>query len=381
MTEYSEFETAMMARAIELADKGKYTTSPNPRVGCVITQGTAIVGEGCHMQAGEPHAEVFALRAAGERAKGATVFVTLEPCCHYGRTPPCVEALINARVAKVFVALEDPFPQVAGKGVQQLRDAGIEVVCGLLQQQAQQLNQGFLHRVITGLPWVTAKMATSLDGRIALANGVSKWITGAQARADVQEHRAQSCAIVTGSGTVIADDPALNVRYGELTAARSVITEEQVRQPLRVIIDGKNQLHHKLTLFSLPGDVMVVNLSYNEAIPEHVAQWQAPIFRGRVDLRATLQELAAEHINWVWLEAGNGLFGTMLQQQLINETIHYLAPKLLGDSARGSLAVPELTAMAQAYQLQWTDIRQLGSDLKITSRVDYQRRSQSELPL
>ena len=371
MNEYSQFDAAMMARAIKLAEQGKYTTSPNPRVGCVIVQGDTIVGEGFHAKAGEPHAEVFALRAAAEQAKSATVYVTLEPCSHYGRTPPCAEALINAQVNKVIIAMEDPFPKVAGRGIKMLLDAGIEVKCGLLANEARQLNQGFLHRVTTGLPWVTAKMATSLDGKTALANGQSKWITGPNARADVQEHRARSCAILTGSGTVIADNPSLNVRYAELTQAQSVVAESQLRQPVRVIIDGKNQLHAGLKLFTIPGDVLVVNLSHNEALPEHVAQWQAPMFRGKVDLRATLRELAEEQINSVWLEAGGNLFGAMLEQQLVNETINYIAPKLLGDPARGSLAIPELTDMRQAYQLQWQDIRQVGGDLKITSHVVY----------
>lgn len=371
MSEFSAVDAAMMVRALKLAEKGRFTTSPNPRVGCVIAKDGQIIGEGYHEKAGEPHAEVFALRMAGDKAKGATAYVTLEPCSHHGRTPPCAEALIKAGVARVVAAIQDPFHKVAGTGLQLLRDAGIEVECGLLENEAHELNKGFIKVIQQGLPWVTAKMATSLDGKTALANGVSQWITGPDARSDVQRHRAESCAILTGSGTVLADDPSLNVRYSELGQAQDELAEDKVRQPLRVIIDSKNQLHNKLKIFQIPGDVLVVNLSHNTQIPEHVAQWQAPMYKGKVDLRETLKELAEEHINWVWVEAGANMLGAMMQEQLVDEVIYYIAPKLLGNPSQGSLEIPEIEEMDQAYELNWTDLRMVGNDIKITAGVRY----------
>ncbi|MCY7295889.1 bifunctional diaminohydroxyphosphoribosylaminopyrimidine deaminase/5-amino-6-(5-phosphoribosylamino)uracil reductase RibD [Alteromonas sp. a30] len=367
----SQFDQQMMARALKLAEKGRFTTSPNPRVGCVITQNQRIVGEGYHFKAGEPHAEVHALREAGENAKGATAYVTLEPCSHYGRTPPCAEALINAGVARVVAAMQDPFDKVSGRGLQMLKAAGIDVQTGVLEAQAQRLNQGFVNRVKTGKPFVTAKMAASLDGKTALANGVSQWITAGPARADVQQFRAQSCAILTGSGTVLADNPWLNVRYQALGEIKNLLSEAEIRQPIRIVIDSQNQLHKGLQLFSLPGEVWVINLTPNANLPESVSQWQAPQHNGKVDLNAVMQYLGTQQINNLWVEAGHGLLGALMQVQLVDELIYYIAPKLMGNPAQGVLTAPEWQTMDQIYQLEWLDNRMVGQDLRLTAKVIY----------
>ena len=360
-----------MARALTLAKKGRFTTSPNPRVGCVMVRNNTIVGEGFHAKAGEPHAEVFALQMAGDKATGATAYVTLEPCSHYGRTPPCAEALIAAKVSRVVVAMEDPFPEVVGRGLAMLRNAGITVECGVLEQEARHLNRGFLSRVERGRPFVTAKMASSLDGKTALSNGGSQWITSADAREDVQRHRAESCAILSGSGTVLADDPSLNVRFEALGFAQSLIEENQRRQPLRVIVDGRNQLHANLKLFTLPGDILVVNLRNNTHLPKQVTQWQAPQSHGKVDLAALMQYLAKSQINNVWLEAGSRLFGALIQAQQVDELVHYIAPKLMGEPAQGLMDAPAWQAMDETVQLQWLEHKMVGNDLKLTAQVVY----------
>lgn len=371
MSTFTAFDHEMMGRALNLAQKGVYTTSPNPRVGCVITQNNTIVGEGFHQKAGEPHAEVHALRQAGDKAKGATAYVTLEPCSHYGRTPPCAEALIKAGVKRVVSAMQDPFDQVAGRGLSMLRDAGIEVSVGLLEPQAQALNRGFVTRVKQERPFVIGKMAASLDGKTALSNGVSQWITGPSARQDVQRFRAQSCAILSGAGTVLADDPSLNVRHAELGSIQSVLPEEQVRQPIRIIIDGQNRLHSELKLFHLPGESWVINLAPNAQLPSSVKQWQAPSVEGKVDLNALMHHLAKQQINNLWVEAGHQLFGALMQYQLIDELIYYIAPKLMGNPAQGVLEAPQWQKMDDIYQLVWIDHRMVGSDLRLTAQVKY----------
>jgi len=362
---------AYMAKALVLAKKGVFTTSPNPRVGCVIVKNNAIVGEGFHEKAGEPHAEVFALRMAGEQAEGATAYVTLEPCSHYGRTPPCAKALIAAKVSRVVVAMQDPFPEVAGRGLAMLQEAGIEVVCGVMEAEARQLNRGFLSRVERGRPFVTAKMAASLDGKTALANGVSQWITSPDARSDVQRSRAEHCAILSGSGTVLADDPSLNVRYDELGFAKELIDINKLRQPLRIIVDGRNQLHANLKIFSLPGDILVVNLQNNTHLPEHVSQWQAPSCEGKVDLAALMVHLGTLSINNLWIEAGNRLLGALMQAQQVDELVYYIAPKLMGNPAQGVLDSPQWQSMEETIQLQWLEQTRVGQDLKLTAQLVY----------
>jgi len=352
-------DSQWMARALQLAAQGLNTTSPNPRVGCVLVKGDEVVGEGWHRRAGEPHAEVHALRAAGEKARGATAYVTLEPCSHHGRTPPCADALIAAGVARVVCAMQDPNPQVAGQGIARVRAAGIEVECGLMEAAAHELNVGFVSRMTRGSPWVRSKIAASLDGRTALANGVSQWITGAAARQDVQHLRARSCAVLTGIGTVLADDPQLNVR---------IATE---RQPLRVVLDSTLRMPPAARMLQ-SGSVLVCTASQDAGKRAALQQRGAEVLlladaSGRVDLQAVMRELARRGINEVLVEAGRELNGALLQAGLGDELVLYLAPQLLGDAARGMADLGELLRLEQRVELAWRDVRRVGEDLRITA--------------
>ncbi len=351
-----------MARALQLAARGLYGTDPNPRVGCVIVRDGQVVGEGWHQRAGEPHAEVFALRAAGEQARGATAYVTLEPCAHHGRTPPCAEALIAAGVARVVAAMEDPFPQVAGKGLQMLRDAGIATEVGLMAAEAEQLNIGFVSRLRRGRPWVRLKMAMSLDGRTAMANGDSKWISCDAARADVQRLRARSSAIVTGIGTVLADDPQLNVRLDGCT-----------RQPLRVVLDSGLKMSPRARMLSLAGETWVATATSDEARRQALRQQGARVFdlprsASGLDLNALLAELSRASVNEVLVEAGPTLAGAFVAAGLVDELVIYQAPHLMGDGGRGLLHLPGLACMQDRIALQMTDVRQVGDTLRLTLR-------------
>lgn len=371
---FSSIDHAMMLRAIKLAKRGRFTTAPNPNVGCVIAHGEDIVGEGYHYQAGQPHAEVFALRAAGEKARGATAYVTLEPCSHYGRTPPCAEALVKAQVSRVVCAMVDPNPRVAGRGIKMLRDAGIEVQTGLLEAESHQLNVGFIKRMKTGMPFVQLKLAASLDGRTALANGESKWITGPDARSDVQRFRAQAGAILSTSATVLADDPSLNVRWSELgETVQNSYPESSLRQPHRVVIDSQNRVTPEHQLFDLPGNIYLARTGLgDEAWPEAVEQLVVPAVgddNQQVDLEALLRELAGKDINHIWVEAGAGLGGALLSAGLVDELILYQAPKLMGSDSRGLVDLNGLTAMTQVPELDITDVRMVGPDIRITARI------------
>ncbi|WP_369409664.1 bifunctional diaminohydroxyphosphoribosylaminopyrimidine deaminase/5-amino-6-(5-phosphoribosylamino)uracil reductase RibD [Zobellella iuensis] len=360
-----------MARALELARRGRFTTSPNPAVGSVIVNNGELVGEGYHQQAGGPHAEVFALRQAGARARGATAYVTLEPCSHHGRTPPCAQGLIDAGVARVVAASVDPNPQVAGRGLAMLREAGIAVEAGLMAASAEAVNVGFLHRMRSGRPFVTVKLAASLDGRTALANGESQWITGPAARRDVQRHRALSCAVLSGADTVLADDAALNVRWSELPdSVRARYPEPSLRQPLRVIVDTQNRLQPGLRLFAVPGPILLLRGRVSGGFPQQVEECVLPLAgNGKLDLPLLLDELGRRQLNQLWVEAGARLCGALLGQGLVDELVLYQAPKLMGDGARGLFAMPELTAMTQVPSLEWRDCRRVGDDLKLTARV------------
>ncbi|WP_108798659.1 bifunctional diaminohydroxyphosphoribosylaminopyrimidine deaminase/5-amino-6-(5-phosphoribosylamino)uracil reductase RibD, partial [Xanthomonas fragariae] len=320
-----------MAQALRLAERGAYTTRPNPMVGCVIVRNGVCVGEGFHQRAGGPHAEVFALRAAGELARGATAYVTLEPCAHYGRTPPCVLALIEAGVTRVVAAMADPFPQVNGGGFALLRDAGIDVHSGVMQAQARALNQGFLSRVERGRPWVRVKLGASLDGRTALASGESKWITCADARADVQRWRARAGAILTAAGTVLADNPSMTVRLEN---------DAPFVPPMRVVLDAG--LRTLACENIRQGDAPTLYLHGNDVTPPVLDAAQSvgmPLHAGRFDLTAVLALLAERGINEVHVEAGATLSGALLQAGLVDELLVYMAPVLLGDTARPLLAV------------------------------------------
>jgi len=352
-----------MARALRLAERGLYTTSPNPRVGCVLVKGNDVVGEGWHERAGRPHAEVVALNVAGSAARGATAYVTLEPCSHHGRTPPCADALIAAGVARVVLAVQDPNPKVAGAGIAKLRASGILVECGLMETAARELNIGFFTRMTRGTAWVRSKIAMSLDGRTALANGASKWITGKEARLDVQHWRARSCAVLTGINTVLADDARLNVR-----------DVETGRHPLCVVLDSRLRMPRTARILS--GGNLLIYTAVDDAEKSGVLQTAGatvcvlPDRNGLVDLAAMLRDLAQRDCNEVLVEAGGILNGAMLHAGLVDELLIYVAPQLLGDTARGMARLGELTSLDQRVNLKWQDMRQVGNDLRITAKVE-----------
>jgi diaminohydroxyphosphoribosylaminopyrimidine deaminase/5-amino-6-(5-phosphoribosylamino)uracil reductase len=357
---FSALDHEMMARALRLAERGAYTTKPNPMVGSVLVREGEVVGEGFHERAGGPHAEVFALREAGERARGATAYVTLEPCAHTGRTAPCADALIEAGVTRVVGAMRDPFPQVDGAGFERLRAAGIEVAIGLMEAQARELNRGFLSRVERGRPWLRVKLAMSLDGRTALASGDSKWISGAASRLDVQRWRARSSALMTGAGTVLADDPQLTVRLGDDTPFVA---------PLRVVLDpglatirrGRVREGDAPTLYIHSPDARVPRDCDAQMAP-------APVQGGRFDLAAVLRLLGERKVNEVQLEAGATLAGAFLAAGLVDELLLYVAPVLLGATARPLFDGLDVQQMAARQQMRIVDSRQTGDDLRLLLR-------------
>ena len=361
-----------MAKAIQLAQKGRFTTSPNPRVGCVIVdKNNQLLGQGYHVQAGTPHAEVHALRQASKArsngAKGATAYVTLEPCSHFGRTPPCAKALIEAQVARVVVAMTDPNPNVCGNGINMLQAAGIEVVSDVMAAEAAALNPGFTKRMLTGKPFVRVKLGISLDGKIALQNGVSQWITGPEARRDVQRYRAQSCAVLTGSGTVAADNPSLLVREQEAKFENYPL--EHIRQPARIVVDSQSKLNRDFNLFN---DGHVTFTATLQAHPDtSVGHYiQVDEKDGKVDLHRLMSALGDKQYNEVWVEAGPGLAGALLQEGLVDELICYQAPKLLGDKGVSMVNLPAFTALNQSISLSLIENRQVGNDIKLIFRPD-----------
>lgn len=357
-----------MARALKLARRGRFTTMPNPNVGCVIVRDGAIVGEGYHLRASEPHAEAHALRMAGERTKGATAYVTLEPCSHHGRTPPCCDALIAAGVSRVVAAMQDPNPEVAGRGLYRLQQAGIEVSHGLMMQEAEALNRGFLKRMRTGFPWVQLKLGASLDGRTAMASGESQWITSPQARRDVQRLRGQSSAILSTSATVLADNPSLAVRYEELdSSTQAEYPANLLRQPVRIIVDSQNRVMPEHQLIAQSGETWLARTQCDEqSWPENVTQFCVPRHNERLDLVSMMLLLGRKQINSVWVEVGAQFAGALLQARVVDELIVYLAPKLLGDAGRGLCHLPGLEQLAAAPAFAFSDIRQLGPDLRLT---------------
>ncbi|WP_346827187.1 bifunctional diaminohydroxyphosphoribosylaminopyrimidine deaminase/5-amino-6-(5-phosphoribosylamino)uracil reductase RibD [Serratia inhibens] len=362
-----------MARAFELARLGRFTTAPNPNVGCVIVRDGEIVGEGYHLRAGEPHAEVHALRMAGERARGATAYVTLEPCSHHGRTPPCADALVAAGVARVVAAMQDPNPEVAGRGLYKLQQAGIDVRHGLMLSDAEAVNPGFLKRMRTGFPYVQLKLGASLDGRTAMASGESQWITSPQARQDVQRLRAQSAAILSTSATVLADDPSLTVRWDELDAAtQSLYPRENLRQPLRIILDSRNRVTPQHRVVRAPGATWLARLQPDDrSWPQDVEQLTFPAHGGGVDLVVMMMQLAKRQVNSIWVEAGAALSGALLQAGLVDELILYIAPKLMGDNGRGLCQLPGLERLADAPEFVFSEVRQIGPDLRLRLKPKY----------
>ena len=384
-----------MSRAIELAAKGHFTTSPNPRVGCVLVSysegvGT-IIGEGYHQKAGQGHAEVNALADAKIHnktlIKGATAYVTLEPCSHFGLTPPCAKALIDAEVDHVIAAMVDPNPQVSGNGLAMLKEAGITVQSGLLEQESKLLNVGFIHKMINNVPYVRCKLAASLDGKTAMASGESKWITSSDARQDVQRLRAQSCAIITGADSVLFDNAKMNVRWSELGELKDNYPEKTLRQPLRVVIDSQNRLTPNLALFQHESPVLIIGGATNENAEnklasniENGAQWphfveqvQLPLVSSegklKIDLKALLVHLAKRGLNDVLIESGAQLSGAFIEQDLVNELTLYQAPKLMGGDGKNLVEMSSILKLNQAKALTISDIRMVGCDIRITSQL------------
>ena len=360
---FSAEDHALMARALALGARGRDTATPNPSVGCVIAKGGRVIGEGWHARAGEPHAEAAALAACTASPEGATAYVTLEPCSHHGRTPPCAEALVAARVGRVVAALEDPNPLVKGRGLARLRSAGIRVETGLLEAAARELHRGFLARMARGRPWIRIKAAASLDGGIALANGESRWITGEAARRDVHALRARSCAMLTGIGTVLRDDPELTVRHVPC-----------LRQPRRVVIDSRLEIPAAARI--LDGDPpIVITVSEDRARRAALEARGAEVVTvaadgGKTDLAAVARLLAERGFNEVTVETGTKLNGSLLRAGVVDEIVLYFAPLLMGDSARGLFALPEFAELGQALRPRVVDVRAVGADLRITARLE-----------
>lgn len=361
---FSAFDEVAMRRALELAARGLYSTAPNPRVGAVLTRDAEIIGEGWHERPGQPHAEPNAIREAGERARGATAYVTLEPCNHHGRTPPCVDALLAAGVRRVVYAVGDPNPRVNGAGAARLRASGVVVESGLLEREAEELNAGFMMRMRQGRPFVRLKSAASLDGRTALANGKSKWITSEESRADVQHWRAQSGAILTSAATVLADDPRLDVRI------------ESPRQPLRVVLDRRRQVKKNAHILAPPGDVLLfrgtVGKTRASSRDEKLGAARIErvrIVRGHLDPARVLARLAELEVNDVLVEAGPRLSGALLRAGLVDEWLLYLAPMLLGSNARPLAALPPITRIAAARRFELCESKQIGPDIRLRLRV------------
>jgi len=366
---WQQDDARFMARALELARRGSYTTDPNPRVGCVIVKDGQIVGEGWHHRAGEPHAEILALAQAADQARGATAYITLEPCCHHGRTPPCAPQLVAAGVQRVVTAMEDPHPAVAGQGHALLAAAGVEVQTGLMESEARRLNRGFLSRHERGRPFVTVKLACSIDGRTALKNGQSKWITGEAARTDVHRLRAAASAVITGIDSVLVDGARLNVRL----SAEDLGIDGPVRQPVRVVLDSKLRLPPHATIFEEPGPVWIyhrgqaMDTAAAALLAEKATLLEAPWKAGvGLDLSFILKDLADRQINEVLVEAGPKLAGAFVAAGLVDELVLYQAPIMLGHEARPLLVLPTITRMTDRWAWRFVETRMVGQDLRIT---------------
>lgn len=368
MTEQDVLDRHYMTRALELARLGLYSTHPNPRVGCVIVRAGQIVGEGWHVRAGEPHAEVHALRQAGEQAQGATAYVTLEPCSHHGRTPPCANALLDAGVARVVAAMQDPNPQVGGNGLAKLQDAGVAVTCGVLEAESRALNPGFIKRMEQGLPWVRIKLAMSLDGRTAMASGESQWITGPAARSAVQRLRARSSVVLSGADSVLIDQARMTVRSAELGLDDSTLALVEARPPLRVLVDGRLRVPLDAPFFTAGPTLVVTCDASAEARYAHAGHTllALPGTEGQVDLKALLLELAQRGANEVLVEAGAGLAGAFARQGLVDEYQLFIAARFLGSQARPLLDWP-LSRMSDAPALKITEMRAVGDDWRVTA--------------
>ncbi len=365
MASSSDFQ--YMAHALKLAERGLYTTDPNPRVGCVIVRDDKIVGEGWHQYAGQPHAEVHALKAAGNLAHGATAYVTLEPCCHHGLTPPCTDALIRVGIRRVVIAMKDPNVVVSGNGIQALIQAGIKVESGVSESSAEALNPGFISRMCKGRPFVRCKLAMSLDGRTAMASGESRWITSPAARRDVHLLRARSSAIITGINTILADDPLLTVRDVDIN---------EYMQPLRVVVDTRLRIPETAKILAQSGRTIIATGSHDSEVTRQIIQQdnieilQLPLKGRHVDLTALMEALTIQQVNEVLVEAGSTLSSGMLTAGLIDELIIYMAPHLMGSTAKPLFQLPGLSEMVDRIELNITDMRAVGKEWRITAKVN-----------
>ena len=377
MTVFSKQDHLYMQRAISLAKQGHYTTSPNPRVGCVLVKNDQIIGEGFHQKSGCGHAEVnalFACRQSKQSPRGATAYVTLEPCSHFGQTPPCASGFIAAGIKHVVIAMVDPNPKVSGKGINMLEEAGISTSTGLLEADAMALNKGFISLMSTGLPYIRCKLAASLDGKTAMANGESKWITSPEARKNVQKLRAQSCAVITGADSVLTDDARMNVRYQELGELQKYFSEEQLRQPIRVIIDSKNRLTPDLALFELESPILLIRTKMKDVTlwPHFVEQLECSSIENeageeKVNLAELLILLAKRSLNDVLIESGGQLAGAFIEQNLVNELILFQAPKLMGGEGKSLVQLPSINKLSSAKKLSINDVTMVGPDIRITA--------------
>ncbi len=354
-----------MQQAINLAKRGRFTTTPNPNVGCVIVKDGQLIGQGYHQKAGQGHAEVNALASAVGSVKGATAYVTLEPCSHTGRTPPCAQGLIDAGIARVVIAMTDPNPKVAGRGIAMLKKAGIAITSDILQTQARALNPGFLQRMEHQRPFVTVKLGMTLDGCTALQDGSSKWITSSESRIDVQQFRAQSCAILTGSATVLADDPSLNLRWNELGLVREVIEQSALRQPIRIVIDSNNKIQPQHKMIGINSPIILVRRQADDnQWPVNVEQLIMP-GQGQIDLGQLMTLLAKREINSIWVEAGATLCGALLSANLVDKLVVYQAAKLMGSGNKGLFNLPSIDHMDKLIDLRIDDVRMIAKDIRI----------------
>ncbi|VFP81849.1 bifunctional diaminohydroxyphosphoribosylaminopyrimidine deaminase/5-amino-6-(5-phosphoribosylamino)uracil reductase RibD [Candidatus Erwinia haradaeae] len=356
-----------MARALELAYRGRFTTAPNPNVGCVLVRNDSIVGEGYHQYRGGLHAEAHALLMAGEKARGATAYVTLEPCTYYGCTPPCCDALILSGIIRVVFSMKDPNPRVSGRGMYRLQQAGLNVSEGLMALEAEKINRGFLKRMRQGLPWIQLKLGASLDGKTAIANGESQWITSKESRSDVQNLRAQSSAILTTSTTVIMDNPELTVRYKDLDSSTSELYPVQrFRQPIRVVIDNNNRITPQHRIIDQPGETWLVRTKYNQLDwPNNVKRLDVKYYKNCLNLYSMFLELGSKQINVILVESGAKFAGALLNAQLVDELIVYLAPRLIGDTGRSLCEIPQLKRLKDALAFNFNDICRIGPDIKL----------------
>ena len=376
---FTKQDHLFMQRAITLAKKGHYTTSPNPRVGCVLVKDGKIVGEGYHQKAGEGHAEVNAIAQAGKQASGATAYVTLEPCSHFGRTPPCAKGLIEAGVKHVIIAMVDPNPQVSGRGIKMLKDAGISTATGLLELDARALNRGFIKLMTSKMPYVRCKLAASLDGKTAMKSGESQWITSPQARQNVQKLRAQSCAVISGADSVLTDNAKMNVRYSELGEVQQCFNEQELRQPIRVIIDSRNRLTPDLALFKHQSPVIIITKAIENSTswPHFVEHVQCTTIKNnvgedKIDLTALLVMLAKRGLNDILIESGAHLAGAFIEQNLVDELILFQAPKLMGGQGISLVELPAIEKLDSAKKLSINDITMVGPDIRITATFNSQ---------